>query len=473
MIKTLKSWLPSKRKLMQLYFALLFNANIKGFFNGSIYKGGSKYFCAPGLNCYSCPGAVSACPVGALQNAFSSGKSALFYVAGILLLYGLIFGRFICGWLCPFGFIQELFYKIKTPKLKKSPLTKALRYVKYALLVFFVVLIPIGYAVKDIPLPAFCKYICPAGTLEGGVALLSNRINAGYFSMLGPLFTWKFFLLVAIMVGSIFIFRLFCRFLCPLGALYGLFNRYCLVGVRVDAQKCVSCGLCSARCKMDIRHVGDAECISCGECINTCPTGAIRFQKPYISRLSASPKKRQVFRAVTAVLMALVLLGALSYYWVQSAEVVSGNQTGTACYGYDLQRIDETGILSQTVNPANTGKITVINFWGTWCSPCLEELPYLDQIATDYAAQVTVIAVHTHMQAETAGAYVGQHYKDSPIIFAKDFPQGYTEGYYSLLGGRDTYPYTLVLDSSGIITHIFHAPVAYADLSQAIESNLK
>ena len=115
-MKKILSWLPTKRKLMQLYFALLFNANLKGFISGNIYQGNTKIMCAPGINCYSCPGAVGACPLGSLQGAFSAGKSTLFYVGGILMLYGLMFGRMICGWLCPFGFIQDLIYKIKTAR---------------------------------------------------------------------------------------------------------------------------------------------------------------------------------------------------------------------------------------------------------------------------------------------------------------------------------------------------------------------
>ena len=87
----LKNLIPSKRKLIQLYSALLFNANIKGFFTGEIYKGATKNMCAPGINCYSCPGAVGACPLGSLQNALGTQPhSAAFYVIGILMLYALL-----------------------------------------------------------------------------------------------------------------------------------------------------------------------------------------------------------------------------------------------------------------------------------------------------------------------------------------------------------------------------------------------
>jgi hypothetical protein len=145
MKEKLKKWLPSKRKLMQLYFALLFNANLSGFVSGRIYKGDSKKMCVPGINCYSCPGAIGACPLGSLQGAFSADRSTLYYVGGILLLYALLFGRMICGWLCPFGLVQELAYKIKTPKLKKSPVTRLLSFLKYAILVFFVFILNIQF----------------------------------------------------------------------------------------------------------------------------------------------------------------------------------------------------------------------------------------------------------------------------------------------------------------------------------------
>lgn len=274
-----KNHKPTKRRWIQLYAALLYNANIKGFFNGKIYTGGSKKFCLPGLNCYSCPGAIGACPLGALQNALaSSGTRLPAYVFGSLILFGLLLGRTVCGFLCPVGLAQELLYKIKTPKLKKSKITRVLSYFKYVILVLFVVALPIAYGAKLFPLPAFCKYICPAGTFEGGVGLLSNSENEMLFPILGELFTWKFLLLVLFVVGSVFIFRIFCRFICPLGALYGFFCKLALLGVKLDKNKCTDCGLCISACKMDIKKVGDHECINCGECIKVCPTKAISWK---------------------------------------------------------------------------------------------------------------------------------------------------------------------------------------------------
>ena len=278
MFTKLKNWWknhkPSKRRVIQLYAALLTNANVKGFFNGQIYQGASKKFCDPGLNCYSCPGAVGACPLGSLQNALMESNTRLpAYIFGIIILFGLLLGRTICGFLCPLGLGQELLYKIRTPKLKKSRVTHILSYFKYVLLFALVVVVPMAFSV-----PGFCEFICPAGTLEGGVGLLSNPKNEGSLGMLGPLFTWKFTLLILIAVACIFVFRLFCRFLCPLGALYGFFCRLALLGVKLDKTKCTDCGMCISVCKMDIKHVGDHECVQCGDCISVCPTKAISWK---------------------------------------------------------------------------------------------------------------------------------------------------------------------------------------------------
>ena len=99
---------PTTRRLIQLYSVLLHNAHLKGFISGQIYQGRAKYACTPGFNCYSCPSAAGACPLGSIQNALAStGHSAGWYVLGILLLFGVVLGRTICGWLCPLGAIQN------------------------------------------------------------------------------------------------------------------------------------------------------------------------------------------------------------------------------------------------------------------------------------------------------------------------------------------------------------------------------
>ena len=282
MVKEKVSWWeahkPTKRRIIQLYSALLYNAHLRGFAEGKIFTGKTKAVCVPGFNCYSCPGAIGACPLGSIQNALGSlNKHIGFYVLGIILLYGALLGRTICGWLCPLGMIQELLHKIPTPKLKKSRFTRALSYLKYIIIVIFVVAIPVYYGIfQGIPVPGFCKYICPAGTFEGAMGMIPK--NLSFLSMLGPIFTQKFIIMVIIFLACTFCYRSFCRFLCPLGAIYGFFNKLAVIGVKVDMGRCNNCGACVRFCKMDVKHVGDHECIHCGQCINHCAQGALSMK---------------------------------------------------------------------------------------------------------------------------------------------------------------------------------------------------
>lgn len=268
-----------RRRCIQLVSALLYNAHLPGFLSGSIFKGSVKGVCVPGLNCYSCPGAVGSCPLGALQNALSNLPNKLpLYIAGFLLLVGVGLGRVVCGFLCPFGLIQELLHKIPSPKLRKNRWTRKLSWLKYGVLVVFVVALPVWYAfARGLPVPTFCKYICPAGTLEGGFPLLALRTE--YRSLAGWLFSWKALVCIAILILCVFLYRAFCRFLCPLGAIYSLFSRLALLAVRVDGDLCDSCGACVRTCEMDVKRVGDHECIQCCRCAQVCPKQAIYFGK--------------------------------------------------------------------------------------------------------------------------------------------------------------------------------------------------
>ena len=128
------------RGWIQAAAALLTNIHLPNFLQGKLYQGGGKAVCVPGLNCYSCPGAAGACPIGAFQAVVGSSKFRFsYYITGILILLGVLLGRFICGFLCPFGWFQELLHKIPSPKLSTKRL-KPLRYVKYAVLLIMVVL---------------------------------------------------------------------------------------------------------------------------------------------------------------------------------------------------------------------------------------------------------------------------------------------------------------------------------------------
>jgi len=266
-----------KRKIIQIISTFLYNPKISNFFSGKVYQGNSKSVCVPGLNCYSCPGAISGCPLGSLQNSIANPLLKFpFYILGLLLLFGLLLGRVICGFLCPFGLIQELLYKIPIKKIKKSKVTYYISYLKYFILAIFVVLIPLYYIiVHSEVVPAFCKFICPAGTMEAGIPLILT--NNELRTITGNLFLLKISILVITIVSVTLIYRAFCRFICPLGAIYSLFNKISIFGISVDMIKCTHCNKCVSNCKMDVKKVGDHECIACGECKKVCDSGAICF----------------------------------------------------------------------------------------------------------------------------------------------------------------------------------------------------
>ncbi|MBY0584457.1 4Fe-4S binding protein [Murdochiella sp. Marseille-P8839] len=279
--KKSKSRLLSRfRGWWQAGATLLTNIHLPNFFTGSLYQGNGKMVCVPGLNCYSCPAASGACPIGSFQAVVGSSKFRFsYYITGILILLGVLLGRFICGFLCPFGWFQELLHKIPTKKFSTKRL-RPLTYLKYIILVVMVFLLPL-LLVNEIGLgdPYFCKYLCPQGVLEGAIPL--SLVNSGIRSALGALFTWKLGILLTIVVLSILFFRPFCKWLCPLGAFYALFNRISLLQIQVEEHRCVSCGKCAKACKMDVNVLktpAHAECIRCGMCINACPTGALHFR---------------------------------------------------------------------------------------------------------------------------------------------------------------------------------------------------
>lgn len=267
------------RNWIQAASTLAANGYIPGFIKGSIYTGPGKNICVPGLNCYSCPGALGSCPIGSLQAVASGTRHNFsFYVLGTLMLFGVLLGRFICGFLCPVGWFQQLIHKIPVKKLKiPKNADQKLRLFKYLILILFVLAFPAfivdAYGMGS---PWFCKWICPAGTLEGGIPLVlaneSLRMNLGFT------FWWKMFLLAVAVAGSLFIYRPFCKYICPLGAIYALFNCFSLTRMELDPDSCITCGKCVRSCPMQVdvlKNINSAECIRCGKCAEACPTGAI------------------------------------------------------------------------------------------------------------------------------------------------------------------------------------------------------
>ena len=130
-----------------------------------------------------------------------------------------------------------------------------------------------------VKIPAFCKYLCPSGTLLGALPLLGA--NEALREQAGGLFIWKLGMLLFLMVLSVKIYRPFCQYLCPLGAIYGWFNRFSLVQIYWDRTQCVSCHACEHACPLalSLDEIScSTECIRCGKCVNACPQKCLHFR---------------------------------------------------------------------------------------------------------------------------------------------------------------------------------------------------
>lgn len=228
-----------------------------------------KFFsaCGPVFHCDGCPLAAFACPIGTLARA-GAAHVVPFGALAVLIVVGATLGTMICGWACPFGWLQDLAAKVPTPKFS---LPKWTGNVRYAVLAVPVLAIPIIFG--DHPL--FVCRLCPAAGLEVSVPRLIGRVAAGQPAV------WpdepKFIILVAFLIAIFFFRRPFCRVLCPLGAIYSLFNRFSLVKMRVKREACTDCGRCYTLCASDIepeKKPNDLACNRCFECL-ACPRKAL------------------------------------------------------------------------------------------------------------------------------------------------------------------------------------------------------
>ena len=263
------------RKWVQIILGFLTNGYWAFPFTKTIYQGPLKVVCSPGLNCYSCPAATTYCPIGALQQLMLSLRFSMetgynyfgLYVLGCIGVLGAFLGRLICGWACPFGLIQEMLYKIPSTKYG---IPRILRFGKYGFLALTVFILPL-VVVNDFGYGQawFCKYLCPAGTLEAGIPLL--MLQPGLRSTIGWLFYNKLIILVGFIIWAVVASRPFCRVMCPLGAFYALFSRVRLVKLHLDEGKCTQCKACHKVCPMGVKFnesPDDAECIACMACMN-------------------------------------------------------------------------------------------------------------------------------------------------------------------------------------------------------------
>ena len=274
-----------KRRIFQIISTLGFNIYIPSFFQKTIYQGNLKGICIPILNCYSCPSAIGACPIGSMQNFFASMKFNLslahyqlgLYVLGFLGAVGSLVGRMPCGWLCPFGFLQELMYKIPT---RKFTIPRFMSYFRYVFLVIMVIALPL-LLLDEFGLGEtwFCKWVCPAGTLEAGIPLVA--LNENIRNQIGFLFSWKLMVLVLFLAWMVFSQRPFCRTVCPLGAILGLFNKASFFRMVVHEDRCEKCNNCYRNCPVGLKvyeSPNSFDCIRCLKCVDGCEYGTIEYE---------------------------------------------------------------------------------------------------------------------------------------------------------------------------------------------------
>lgn len=278
--------MPVLRRWIQIVATVLSNACWMFPHTKGIYQGPLKSICVPGLNCYSCPAATGACPLGSLQSMIAGLRPAVkagnyhfgAYIIGTLGLTGSLVGRMPCGWVCPFGLLQELIFKIPSRKFK---IPKLLTHFKYLFLALFIFILP-GLIVDDYGygMTWFCRFICPAGTLEAGIPMLILKPELR--EIIGILFYSKLTILIIFVMWMVISSRPFCRVVCPLGAIYSLFNKHSVFKMIHDPDKCTHCRECYNNCPMGIKFYegpNQYDCIRCLKCLNeSCRFGAISYE---------------------------------------------------------------------------------------------------------------------------------------------------------------------------------------------------
>jgi ferredoxin-type protein NapH len=216
--------------------------------------------CGPVFHCYACPLSTFACPIGVLAN-FSAIHVIPLLAIGTLVAMGAAVGSFVCGWACPFGFLQDILARIPTPRFALPRWSGVTR---YAVLAGLVIAIPFVYGESH---PLFICRVCPAGALEGAYVGMAQAAIAKQ-AVVWPSIA-KTVIFLVILSAMLFANRPWCGLFCPLGAIYGLFNRVSALYVKVDADGCIKCGACIRKCRYSIiplEQSRDTRCIRCLEC---------------------------------------------------------------------------------------------------------------------------------------------------------------------------------------------------------------
>ena len=281
-----------------------------------------------------------------------------------------------------------------------------------------------------------------------------------------------------------FCFRSFCRFLCPLGAIYGFFSRIAVVGVKVDPTRCNSCGACVRSCDMDVRHVGDHECIHCAKCMNVCDQKAISLKAGKVTlkapaggcaddRPDSEAGRRTAAKAARAAALA-VLCAALAWYnfldpGIRKNDAAPAQETAVseagspaavdwssdAPLGFEAgQQLPDFSIacLDGSVFHLHEmrGKPVFINLWATYCGPCVKELPYFAALYREHRGDIAMLALHSDIVVDEPAEYLAEFGKDWTMPFAVEDED---ETIWDLVGGTAAMPQTIVLNRHGEVVY--------------------
>jgi len=229
----------------------------------------AKWLCNPVLSCHSCALAWFACPIGVFIH-YSGYQLFPFFALGTVLLIGVFLGRLLCGWVCPFGLVQDLLHRIPSPKFVLPGWTANLKYVVLLLMVF---LFPFLWG--ESTWFSFCR-ICPAAAIQ---VTLPAMISEGT-----SMISWATVIRLAILVGilslAVVSSRSFCKVLCPIGALLAPLNLVSFWRVKPPRDACLTCLKCNSTCPTDVNPSERLpkqipanralDCIVCHDCQAVC-----------------------------------------------------------------------------------------------------------------------------------------------------------------------------------------------------------
>jgi ferredoxin-type protein NapH len=266
------------RRATQIAWLFVCNAYVSIFTQRITYKGPLRSTCLPVLYCHACPSATFSCPIGTMQYYLALHK-APFFLLGHMGLICLCIGRMPCGWLCPFGLVQDVMYRIRSVKIA---LPKYLTAGRWFALGILVVLLP--WVTHE----NWFSKLCPWGAITAGIPwVVWNPINpetgAPYVApgSVGLLFAIKLLIVVGFLILFVVHKRPFCRYVCPLGLLFSFFNKVSLLKLEIRGE-CNHCDVCVEVCPVDIKVYDGANSGECIRCMNCLKCGKVKVTAPLL-----------------------------------------------------------------------------------------------------------------------------------------------------------------------------------------------